>query len=373
MQTDDDADPRRASCRARASTGTAGAASRARRAGSYLCIALVVTSAAAAPTPDLARHLARGQLRQAHRLVLTQLSTDPDNADLMGIYGAVLARAGCAADAEAAFSLAAGSAWVEQQGLALRADALRDLGAVEQAAELRGAVLLAGVHHPGWEAQVWMEQAEDELERGRWDEAAALTEQAIAWYPPGGLPWAARARVALEAGALAEAEEALWMANRMADRPLGLAALVEAGLLLAAGAPLEAEALLHAQPTARGSDLRLWVLRAEIARQKGDPAEALRILDDERFHWSAAPVLTEARVRALWELGRTEEAASALAEAQARAPGSARLADLALEAHLRDELSTGHTGSAAARWRQAAASDPLNRRRAALGARLGLR
>ncbi|MBL8617628.1 MAG: hypothetical protein JNM72_18615 [Deltaproteobacteria bacterium] len=345
-------------------------APRGRRAAAYLCAALAVTlgaGAVAGPHPGLARQLQLGQVRQVHRAVLPKLAASPDDPDLMAVLGAALAKAGSYTDAEAAFRLAEGSAWAEAEALPLRADALRALGAVEQAGALRRAALLVPGHHPGWEAQVWMEIAEDHIEQGDLVEASAMMEQAIAWYPAAALPWAGRARVAHLQGDLEARDEAMWMAARLADRPLGLLDLVQAAVLAEEGAFEAADALLQAQPTARGTDMRLWALRAQIARQRGAPEEALRLLEEERFHWSEEPLLIEERVRALWALERPAAGEAALAQARRRNPGSARLADLQVEAELRALLAAGQPAAAAARWRAACAEAPRSARRAAMG------
>ncbi len=345
-------------------------APRRRRAAAYLCAALAVTlgvCAAAGPHAALLRQLQLGQYRQVHRAALRALATAPDDPDLMAVLGGALAKAGSYTDAEAAFRLAEGSAWVEAAALPLRADALRALGDVEQAGALRRAALLTPDHHPGWEAQVWMEIAEDHIEQGDLDEANAMMEQAIAWYPAAALPWAGLARVAHLRGDLEARDEAMWMAARLADRPLGLLDLVRAAALADEGAHEAADALLQAQPTARGTDPRLWALRAQIARQRGAPGAALAMLDEERFHWSEEPLLIEERVRALWALERTGEAEAALKQARRRNPGSARLADLQVEAELRALIAAGRPAAAAARWRAARAEAPRSARRAAMG------
>jgi tetratricopeptide (TPR) repeat protein len=345
-------------------------APRGRRAAAYLCFALAVTLGGAArggPHPALQRQLQLGQYRLVHRAVLPLLTASPDDPDLMAMLGAALAKAGCAGDAEAAFRLAEGSPWAEAEALPLRADALRTLGAVAQAGALRRAALLDGDRHAGWEAQVWMEIAEDHIEQGDLVEAEAMMQQAIAWYPAAALPWAGLARVAQLRGDPEARDEAMWMAERLADRPLGLLDLVRAAVLAEEGAHEAADALLRAQPTARGNDVRLWALRAQIARQRGAPDEALRLLHEERFNWSEEPLLTEERVRALWALDQHDAADAVLAQARRRLPGSGRLADLAVEAELRALLRAGRPDAAAARWAAAVAEAPRSARRAALG------
>jgi hypothetical protein len=95
------------------------------------------------------------------------------------------------------------------------------------------------------------------------------------------LDWERLARA--EIAALRAERDALRARAEAAEAALATAraegaAAERAAVLAEEGAHEAADALLRAQPTARGNDVRLWALRAQIARQRGAPDEALRLL-----------------------------------------------------------------------------------------------
>ncbi len=90
-----------------------------------------------------------------------------------------------------------------------------------------------------------------------------------------------------------------------------------------------ARALLEVALDAGPSDavrLEARVLLAELTAQTGEPAEALNLLDALPAEVRERPSFVATRSRVLWKLGRTEEAAAALARRLTAEPDSVELA-----------------------------------------------
>lgn len=246
------------------------------------------------------------------------LERDPDSADAFAVMGMSLAGMGSFADAAPCFTFALGSELLEADGLNDRADTLRALGRPAEAAALRAEALpLMG--EGTLALRTGLELVDDLRTAGALGEALDAAEALIGAWPYSAAAHAAHAQVLIDLGRDDEADFALWLANRRASlsRQSVEAAIrlnLRHGDIDAAWAEVTQERL---PMRAAASTV---ALRAELLRLRGEPEEALALLDAPRFRYPDHPLFLAARARALLALGEVDQAREVARQARALYP-----------------------------------------------------
>ena len=259
--------------------------------------------------------LQTGRARVVIQQASAALEADPDSPEWHALLGIAWSRSGYFADALGAFALSGGSVAYEDLGIEAHAAALRACVGGEAAARLRQERLLSPLSE-NIEHRIWMNAADDLREVGELDAAEALALQGYAAFPTSSVMLSLLADLALDRGALDEADFYLWRGVQGGGGGARLDAVLIRRALVDGDVQ---EALARSQPLrVQTANPRLAALRAEALRQSGDPVAALEVLERTRWRLTEEPELLAVRLQVLLDLGE---------DAEARALG-ARLAEL---------------------------------------------
>jgi tetratricopeptide (TPR) repeat protein len=263
----------------------------------------------AEPSIQIQRMVRLGQYANASASIRTGLESNPQNADLHALAGTVFSRSGLYADALPAFLLAQESAFYESEGLYAHADALRETGSPEAAAELRSQRLLASGLDESRELIIGLGLVDDYIRAGDFDRADETLHYLHTLWPRSPALHGHMADYYLELGDLESADFHLWYVTEVLGLRLGMRGMFATYRIhLHHGDLSEAQRVLDEAMELHKKNLRLRARQAELYRLQGDSKNALEGLRAQRFWFQMHPEMRAVEALALYELGEMAEA-----------------------------------------------------------------
>ena len=264
----------------------------------------------AAPNIKAQRLLQLGQYGNASADIRKQLEANPDDADLHAMAGTVFSKAGLYNEALAPFLFADGSILYEGEGLYEHANTLRETGRPDLAAALRNERLVSSDIDQGQELIVSLALADDWIRQGDFSEAYDVLMGLLAMWPRSPALHGHIADLYLDMGDLDSAEYHLWYVNEFLGYKLGMRGLfAQFRIHLHNGDFVAAQSVLNEGLRLRRQSLPLRARQAELYRLQGDPTHAAESLQLKRYWFQEHPEFNAVLALALWETGKSEEAA----------------------------------------------------------------
>lgn len=269
--------------------------------------------------PRVLQQLRNGRASRALKWVEQQRAAGSTDPTLTTVEAMVHSARNDDATAVELFSESDGTDVYEAWGVRFHADALRDLGEGQQAAELRNARLKRQAYQGVQSRTDNISRLSDLRASGHYEEAWELSDEAIGVSPTDGAIYAARAMIALGMGDIERADFELLLARERASHggaKLQIA-LADAEIELALGQPERALDIL--EPMQRKAIL-LEPYAAALGRAyaaTGNHAEARIALRDRQYLDQPSPETLAARVELHLAMGQdsvARELADALLE-----------------------------------------------------------
>jgi len=295
-----------------------------------ICIGLVASSTGLAEVPKKLRLLiARSRVPQALEMLGPLLDASPDDPELHGVYGSLMTQAGWHGDAVTAFGFADGSEWYAKNGMRQHANSLRAIGHVEEAVRVRELSRLNPRRDEASDVATFRELVNDYTEGRLWEEGELVVDELIGMSPEIPKSWATATWFHTARGDFDAAYWCAWQAERLGD-PFE-SKVARANLYMEMGDLDAATVVLGDALRRRARHLVAGAVKAELARRKGNPVEAIEITHHKRYNETTHIDLRSVEVRALIDLHRFDEAADVLDVLGAQYERNPKYVDLAEE------------------------------------------